>query len=404
VFLRGSLRKRTGAVLDYSRRAAQSVSANERRRNNETMRRRPGGGDRPRGPFAALFAHHREHEPHQVVMWMIVAAGLSLIATILVAGAAGYLAVASHIRHANTYWFPFALVGAVVANLGYVLAYREVAHVDRGVRLGTLRAGAIVTAGFGMFIPRGGFAVDLEALQDLGVPREEARVRVLGLGSLEYAVLATGACICAILLLLDQYPAQRAVLLSWTIGVPAGTALALLAVRYRSRLCRGRIGPILRPALDAIAVVGLIVASPRRHGAAAFMGMALYWAGEVFVLWVCLAAFTRDTPPVAPVVVGYATGYALTRRTLPLGGAGAVEALMPFALTWVGFGLPAAVLAVFAYRIFNLWLPLGPAAAALWALQRRPPETPLAPDAEVGGDDHDAEPVEDPRRAHHANG
>jgi len=119
----------------------------------------------------------------------------------------------------------------------------------------------------------------------------------------------------------------------------------------------------------------------------------------VFVLWVCLAVFTRHTPSVLAVVVGYATGYALTRRTLPLAGAGAVEALMPFALTWVGFGLAPAVLAVFTYRIFNLWLPLGPAVGALWGLQRRPPERLLA-DAEVGGDDRDGAPLEDARSAH----
>jgi uncharacterized membrane protein YbhN (UPF0104 family) len=367
------------------------------------MTRPPAGGDRRRGPLGVLLAHHRESEPHHVVMLMLVAGALSLIAAMLVAGAAGYGAVASHLRHANTYWLPFAVAGAVAAHVGYVVAYREVAHVDRGVRLGTLRAGAIVAAGFGMFIPRGGFAVDLEALQDLGVPPEEARVRVLGLGSLEYAVLSAGACICAILLLAEHAHAQRAVTLSWTIGVPAGTMLAVLAVRYRAWLCRGRIGKALRPALDAIAVVGMIVASPRRHGAAAFTGMAVYWAGEVFVLWVCLAAFTRHTPSVEAVVVGYATGYALTRRTLPLAGAGAVEALLPFALMWVGYGLAAAVLAVFAYRVFNLWLPLGPAAAALYALRRRPPDALLPSDAEVGGDDGDAEPVEDARGAHDVN-
>jgi uncharacterized membrane protein YbhN (UPF0104 family) len=135
--------------------------------------------------------------------------------------------------------------------------------------------------------------------------------------------------------------------------------------------------------------------------------MAVYWAGEVFVLWVCLAAFTRHTPSVEAVVVGYATGYALTRRTLPLAGAGAVEALLPFALTWVGYGLAPAVLAVFAYRIFNLWLPLGPAAAALYALQRRPPAATLdlpPSDAEVGGDDRDRLAVEDARRTHDVNG
>src|SRR5437773_789660 len=192
-----------------------------------------------RGPFKVLFAHHRDHEAHHVVVLMVLAAALSLIATIFVAGAAGYVAVASHLRHANTYWFPFAIAGAVAAQIGYTFAYREVANVGRGVKLGALRAGAIVAAGFGMFIPRGGFAVDIEALEDLGVPRDEARVRVLGLGSLEYAVLATGALICAIFLLLNHADAQRAVTLSWTIGVPAGTALAPAQAPSR-RFCPSR--------------------------------------------------------------------------------------------------------------------------------------------------------------------
>jgi uncharacterized membrane protein YbhN (UPF0104 family) len=367
------------------------------------MTRRAALRDRRRGPLGLVLAHHREQQAHHVVMLMIVAAALSLIATIFVAGAAGYVAVASRLRHANTYWFPFALAGAVAAQVGYTFAYREVAHVGRGVKLGTLRAGAIVAAGFGMFIPRGGFAIDIEALEDLGVPPEEARIRVLGLGSLEYAVLASGTLVCAIFLLIRDPHAQRAVTLSWAIGVPAGTALALLAFRYRTWLCRGRLKGILGPPLEAIGVVGQIVASPRRHGAAAFTGMAVYWAGEVFVLWVCLAAFDRDTPSVTAVVVGYATGYALTRRTLPLAGAGAVEALLPFALTWVGYSLPSAVLAVFAYRVFNLWLPLGPAAAGLYALQQRAPESSVT-GTEVGGDDRDPHPLEDPRSTHGADG
>ena len=329
------------------------------------------GRPRARGPLAVLSAHYLEHEPRHVAILMLVAGGLSFAVAVVVAWVAGFGAVASHLRHADTYWFPFAIAGAFVAHLAYVIAYREVAEVDEGTRIGALRAAAVVAAGFGMFAPRGGFAVDLEALKDLGVPPEEARVRVLGLGSLEYAVLSVGACACAILLLLDHWHAQRAVTLSWTIGVPAGTVLAAIAVRHRDWICRGPL-TFLRPPLEAIDVVRKIVASPRRHGAKAFTGMSFYWAGEVFVLWACLAAFTQHTPSVPAVVVGYATGYALTRRTLPLAGAGAVEALLPFALTWVGYGLPAAVLAVFCYRVFNLWLPLGPAIVALFALRRRP--------------------------------
>jgi uncharacterized membrane protein YbhN (UPF0104 family) len=47
--------------------------------------------------------------------------------------------------------------------------------------------------------------------------------------------------------------------------------------------------------------------------------------------------------------------------------------LLPFALHWVGFPLAAAVLAVFAYRIFNLWLPIVPAVAGVIALRRGRP-------------------------------
>jgi uncharacterized membrane protein YbhN (UPF0104 family) len=328
-------------------------------------------GNRSRGPLG-LFAHHREHEPQHLVILVILAGALSLIATIVVAWVAGFGAVAHAARHANFYWFPFAVAGAVAAQLGYVFAYREIAHVDRGTRIGALRAGAVVAAGFGMFFPRGGFAVDLEALEDLGVPPDEARVRVLGLGSLEYAVLATGSCACAILVLLSTHDhTQAAVTWSWVIGVPVGTFLAVLAVAHRDWLCRGP-GKILRPFLDALYIVGLIVAAPRRHGLKAMTGMALYWTGEVFVLWACLAAFTRHLPSIPVVVVGYATGYALTRRTLPLAGAGAVELLLPFALLWVGYPLAAAVLAVFAYRVFNLWLPIVPATVGVIALRRGP--------------------------------
>ena len=46
-----------------------------------------------------------------------------------------------------------------------------------------------------------------------------------------------------------------------------------------------------------------------------------------------------------------------------------VEALLPFALGWVAIGLAPAVLAVVAYRLLNLWLPLFPALAGLPALR-----------------------------------
>ena len=39
---------------------------------------------------------------------------------------------------------------AAATQVGYVLAYREVAHVDQGLRIGPLRAGVLVATGFGI--------------------------------------------------------------------------------------------------------------------------------------------------------------------------------------------------------------------------------------------------------------
>src|SRR5438046_10594311 len=88
----------------------------------------------------------------------------------------------------------------VAAYLGYVVAYRELARVQGGPRLGIGRAGAIVAAGFGAFVIRGGFVVDRHALEDAGLDPRQARVRVLGLGALEYAILAPGAALAAVLI------------------------------------------------------------------------------------------------------------------------------------------------------------------------------------------------------------
>jgi uncharacterized membrane protein YbhN (UPF0104 family) len=122
--------------------------------------------------------------------------------------------------------------------------------------------------------------------------------------------------------------------------------------------------------LDAVVRLARMFVPPRTNGLGAALGMAIYWTGDIFALWACLAAFLPGKPSVSALILAYATGYALSRRTLPFAGAGAVEALLPFALTWVGIGLAPALLSVFAYRVFNLWLPVIPATPGLLVLKR----------------------------------
>jgi uncharacterized membrane protein YbhN (UPF0104 family) len=317
-----------------------------------------------------LTRTHLEHGRRALAAFVIGAGILSLAALVGVASAAGFGSVLHYISEVDPRWLAVALAGEVVAYIGYIVAYREVARVDRGPEIPHTDAAALVSTGFGAFIVQGGFAVDLHAFRDYCVTEREARVRVLGLGALEYAMLAPAASIASMLLLAEgvHHP-NAAVTLPWAIAVPLGFVAAMWAVAHRRRFHeRGRWREALAQALDSIHVLKCLFI--RHRHAAGPVGTSLYWFGDIFCLWACLHAFEGSAPGIAQLVVGYATGYALTRRTLPFAGAGAVEALLPFALAWTGFPLAAALLAVFSYRIFNLWLPVVPAAAGLRRLRR----------------------------------
>ena len=326
-----------------------------------------------------LGADHQRLSPSGMVVFVLTGAALAAAALVgIIWGVVGWHAVLRQVRHVAWIWLLVAAGATIVSHIGYLLAYRVVARHDGGPDIRPVRAAAIVVTGFGLVVPRGGLAIDHAALCEHGVSTGEARQRVMSLGILEYAVLAPAAFGAALALLLQHINAQAGLLPSWLIGVPAGTIVTLLLLpRRRALRRRGWLRHRLSRTLDAInATLTMLRSQPK--GVLAAAGMALYWAADIAVLGACLAMFGGHHASVAALVVGYATGYALTRRSLPLSGAGAVEALLPFALSWVSVPLAEAVLAVLAYRAFNLWFAIGPATAALRYLRRNNPATVAA--------------------------
>jgi uncharacterized membrane protein YbhN (UPF0104 family) len=323
---------------------------------------------------------HFNHAPGEVLLFIVIGLVLAVGTSVAVAWAAGFGDVLHRLGHPRPLWISLALLGQVVAYFGYMLAYREVARVERGPELGVMKLAAVVFTGFGVFVAHGGFSADVVALRGTGISKREARVRVMGLGALEYVILAPAACACAIIILAHgSNKPNFGMTLPWAICVPLGFVAAFWALRYHKKFSRktgwrGAIGH----GLDAVAVVRNLLCEPFKHGTA-FIGMALYWIGEVFSLSAALHAFGSPRPAIAALIIGYATGYALTRRTLPLAGAGVVEALLPFALVWVGAGLAPAVLAVFVYRFFNLWLPLIPSVVGMRVLRQEHEEQENVP-------------------------
>jgi uncharacterized membrane protein YbhN (UPF0104 family) len=305
---------------------------------------------------------------HKLAVLLVLAGVLALGALASVAWAAGFGAVAHLLIHPRWAWVAAAVGGELFAYAGYTFAYREVAQAENGAELDTPKTAALVTTGFAAFLQGGGFALDREALRRVGMSKREARERVLALGMVEYAVLAPATMIAALVVLLRIKGLDPSMTLPWIVGVPVGAAVALIALRFRRRIAKrhGRRAALGR----ALAALSFVLGMVRTRAGLAYAGIAVYWLGDVFCLWCTLHVFAAQPPPVAQLLVGYASGYALTRRALPLGGAGVVEALLPFALGWVGIALPQALLAVVLYRAINLWLPMIPALVSIPTLRR----------------------------------
>ena len=158
--------------------------------------------------------------------------------------------------------------------------------------------------------------------------------------------------------------------LPWLLVIPGALVAVWVtspkrAPRYSKARGGGRIRQGFAHAVAGLSILrSMFVAPPREHGLG-LLGTAAYWAGDIACLWGALQFFGNPKLSIPALIIGYATGYVLTRRSLPAGGAGIVEIALTFALTWVGFPFVRALLGVVVYRLFNLWLPILPALAVL---------------------------------------
>jgi uncharacterized membrane protein YbhN (UPF0104 family) len=290
-------------------------------------------------------------------------------------------------------WIALIAGGELIAYPAYILAYRVIARVPGSQPLSLPLVTRVVVAGFGPFSVGGGFGLDKRVLETFHEDERSARVRVLALGTLEWAVLAPTASIVAIILLATGADILPSLLWPWAVAVPLGFAAALWASspRRAERLSqfRGRRLEWLSNLLEGVGVLHDLLRHPLAY-AGAWLGTALYWAADMAAFYGGLRTFGLAPGP-GKVIIAYATGYAATRRSLPLGGAAVTEVLMTYSLYWVREPLAPALAAVVAYRAFNFLLAATPAWIAHNQLEswfatararRRPHREPTAPPAD----------------------
>jgi uncharacterized membrane protein YbhN (UPF0104 family) len=320
---------------------------------------------------------------HPIVV-SLVSFAVAAAVVVVIAGLWGFETFADAWSNPHFGWLAVAIGAELLAVVAYVVAYRAVARVHGGPALSIPLAALVVTAGFGPFAVGGGFALDKLALYALEDNKRASTVRVLGLGALEWALLAPAAWVSAVVLLATGDPGpMKSLLWPWAIAVPIGFALALwwAAPGRSERLAAGgRWRSSVRLALDGVGILySLAIGFSRFY--AAWLGIALYWMCDIASLYGS-ARFIGLHLNVGETVLAYATGYALTRRSMPLGGAGATEALLTFALHWVGQPVAASLAAVVVYRLFNFGLLTIP---ALFARARIEPLLQAAADEKTPG-------------------
>jgi len=266
----------------------------------------------------------------------------------------------------------------LLAYMGYLLAHHRFLNLCSERSLRWRETTIVLVVGFGALPVQGGFGVDRAALLGLGIDREEAAISSLTLAVIELAILAPAAWVCS-LLLIGTHGVQASESLPWAILVPllAAPVLVCTARATRRRSTPQARRPRVRRALAAIAQT-LELARHPLQSRSVVLGIGLYWAADIGALALALR-LCHVHLGLSRLILAYATGYLLTRRALPLAGAGASEVLLCLSLASVGVALHVAVPAVLIYRVTDLALTLLPALAsnpAFIRLARLKPYTP----------------------------
>src|SRR6185312_3342642 len=99
---------------------------------------------------------HMERTRTESMFFVLASTGIALGTLVAVSWVAGFRHVLGRLEDVDPVWFASAFGAQILAYVGYVFAYREVARVEDGCNLTTRSVVAAVTAGFGPFVARGG--------------------------------------------------------------------------------------------------------------------------------------------------------------------------------------------------------------------------------------------------------
>lgn len=312
----------------------------------------------------------------QVALGLVAAVVVAVAVVVGIGRVAGFTRLRTSIEGADFQWLAVCVGGQLAVFAGYAGALRHAIASDGGPRVATGASVRLVLASFAAtqlfaFGGVGGLAIVYWALRRVGMPREHAAVRVIGLSTavyLVFAVLAWGGAAWA----LTAASVPLGATIPWLIGVP----LVLVAARWFTQPHRQSRWNVAdeRPRRRALAV-GIGAAAwvrrslGRADGRPMFAWALCYWLGDVASLWAALRAFGAR-PALSLLIVVYCTGYLAQSLPIPFIATGGVDAATTFLLRAFGVPLDVGLAAVVTHRVFAFWLPVVPGSVFALTLPR----------------------------------
>jgi uncharacterized protein (TIRG00374 family) len=302
----------------------------------------------------------------------------------------------NRIGDATWYWLVVAFGFVVVAFGAYAAVFRAVVGggPDSGIPPGrlTLRASYEITmAGFAgstffSAAGAGGLIIIYWALRKAGMEARRAACRMVALLVLLYSFYALALVVFGILLrtgvLHGSHPTGGTIIPAAIAGI-LFVLFALIALipgdlERRIGALQRRKGRGARVARRLATIPGTLATGVRtavdrlrdpHTGWLALTGGALYWAGNIGVLWATFHAYGVDVP-LGVVVQGFFVGMAANVIPSPAAGAGPVDAGMIAAFLLFDIPKDSVFPAILTYRLIAFWLPTIPGIIAYFQLRR----------------------------------
>jgi uncharacterized protein (TIRG00374 family) len=302
----------------------------------------------------------------------------------------------NRIGDAKWYWIVVAFGFVIVAFGAYAAVFRAVVGggPESGIPPGRLNLRVsyeITMAGFAgsTFFSAGGaggLIIIYWALRKAGMEARRAACRMVALLVLLYSFYALALVVFGILLRTGVFHGSHP-----TVGtiIPAAIAgvlfvlFALIALipadlERRIGIVQRRKGAGARVARRLATIPGTLAQGVRtavdrlrdpHTGWLAIGGGALYWAGNIGVLWAAFHAYGVNVP-LGVVVQAFFVGMAANLIPSPAAGAGPVDAGMIAAFLLFDIPKESVFPAVLTYRLIAFWLPTIPGIIAYFQLRR----------------------------------